>query len=148
MQEKGVCTYMVQTEVHFVHCSSRNHHFNQRGSFGSRVNFQINNGDNELPTSIYRLFGLFLSLFWPPLSFSLYQKPFRVIQGLHRRDLIGYWDSFWEFWVIFNSPWNFFRRSTWAYRLGFYPNFCISLSFSFSIGSIPLGCDTEPSQLL
>ena len=47
-----------------------------KGFFFSRVNFQINNGDNELPTSIYRLFGLFLSLFWAPLSVSLYQKPF------------------------------------------------------------------------
>jgi hypothetical protein len=84
-------------EVRFVHCSSRNHRFYQRGSFGSIVNFQIENGDNELPASIYRLFGLFFSLFWPPLYFSLYQKPFRVIQELYGRDLIGYWDNFFEF---------------------------------------------------
>jgi hypothetical protein len=101
MKNKGVCTYLVQTEVHSVHCSSWNHHFNQRGSFGSRVNFQINNGDNELSASIYILFGLFLSLFWPPLSFSLYQKAFRVINELHRRDLIGYWDSFFLVLSIF-----------------------------------------------
>jgi hypothetical protein len=68
--------------------------FGKRGSFGSRINFQISNGDNELPTSIYRLFGLFLSLFWAPLSVSLYQKPFRVIQELYGRDLIRYWDNF------------------------------------------------------
>jgi hypothetical protein len=84
-------------EVHFVHCSSQNHRFYQRGSFGSRVNFQISNGDNELLASIYRLFGLFLSFFWPPLSVSLYQKPFRVIQELYGRDLIGYWDTFLSF---------------------------------------------------
>jgi hypothetical protein len=76
LQDKGVCTYLVQAEVRFVHCSSWNHDLWQRGSFGSRVNFQINNGDNELPTSIYRLFGLFLSPFWALLSVSLYQKPF------------------------------------------------------------------------
>jgi hypothetical protein len=58
--------------------------------FFSRVNFQINNGDNEMPASIYRLFGLFLSLFWPPLSFSLNQKPFRVIMELHWKGMIRY----------------------------------------------------------
>jgi hypothetical protein len=76
MQDEGVCTYLVQAEVCLVHCSSRNHDLWQRGSFGSRVNFQISNGDNELPASIYRLFGLFLSPFWPLLLVSLYQKPF------------------------------------------------------------------------
>jgi hypothetical protein len=110
MQDRRVCTYLVQTEFCFVHCSSRNHHFYQRGSFGSIVNFQINNGDNELLASIYRLFGLFLSLFWPPLSFSLNQKPFRVIQELHGRDMIGYRDNFLEFWVIFDGPRIFFLR--------------------------------------
>ena len=148
MQEGGVCTYLVQTEVCFIHCSSRNHDLWQRGSFGSRVNFQISNGDNELPASIYRLFGLFLSLFWPPLSVYLYQRPFRVIQELYGRDLIGYWDTFFEFWENFDGPWNFFQESTWAYRLGYYPNFCVSLSFSSSIGSIPSSCNTEPSYLL
>ena len=75
MQDKGVCTYLVQAEVRFVHCISRNHDLWKRGSFGSKVNFQISNGDNELPASIYRLFGLFLSLFWA-LTVSLYQKTF------------------------------------------------------------------------
>ena len=93
IQDRRVYTYLVQKKVRFIHCSSQNHHFYPRGSFGSKVNFQISNGDNELPASIYRLFGLFLSLFWPPLLVSLYQKPFRVIQELYGRDLIRYWDN-------------------------------------------------------
>jgi hypothetical protein len=94
MQDGGVCTYLVRAEVRLVHCSSRNRDIWQRGSFGSRVNFQISNGDNELPASIYRLFGLFLSPFWPLLSVSLYQKPFWVVPELYGRDLIRYWDTF------------------------------------------------------
>jgi hypothetical protein len=36
-----------------------------KGYFWILVNFSINNGDNEQPTSIYRLFVPFLSIFGP-----------------------------------------------------------------------------------
>jgi hypothetical protein len=36
-----------------------------KGYFWLLVNFSINSGDNELPASIYRLFGPFLSFFGP-----------------------------------------------------------------------------------
>jgi hypothetical protein len=42
-----------------------------KGCFWLLVNFSISNGDNELPASIYRLFGPFLSFFGPFLSFFL-----------------------------------------------------------------------------
>jgi hypothetical protein len=36
-----------------------------KGYFWLLVNFSISNSDNELPASIYRLFGHFLSFFGP-----------------------------------------------------------------------------------
>jgi hypothetical protein len=68
-----------------------------KGVFLLQSQFPISNGDNDLPAFIYRLFGLFLSLFWCPLSFYLNQKPFRVIQELHWKGMIGYQDIFWSF---------------------------------------------------
>jgi hypothetical protein len=40
-----------------------------KGYFWLLVNFSISNGDNELPASIYRLFGHFLSFFGPLCHF-------------------------------------------------------------------------------
>jgi hypothetical protein len=39
------------------------------GFFVFLVNFSIRNGNNELPASIYRLFGSFLSFFGPLCHF-------------------------------------------------------------------------------
>ena len=160
MQDEGVCTYLVRAEVHLVHCSSRNHDLWQRGAFGSTVNFQISNGDNELPASIYRLFGFFLASFCHPFG-PFYQFLYTKNHfEWFRSYMEGIWLGIGTFFIKFQKIKNiyirsvhnfyfFFKKSTWAYRVGFHPHCCISLPFcSYDIGSIPSSCDTEPSYLL
>ena len=68
-----------------------------KGCFWIFGQFSICNGDNELPTSIYRLFFPFLSFFWPPLSFFLVWKPCNVVLEF----LIRCYDTLY-FWFLVN----------------------------------------------